>query len=135
GASALAHIKVFPTESIRGVREKYVMRVPNEKQVATVRIDGQFPAGLKIYSFEAKQGWKIDMKKDSYGDIVVATWTDSLAPYEFAEFGMLAINPKEGERLVWKFIQYYADGKTEEFVGAADARLPAPTVTLKAAEK
>ena len=46
---------------------------------------------------------------------------------------MLAINPKEGANLTWKFIQYYDDGTKEEFVGAAGSRLPAPVVTLKAA--
>jgi len=37
----LAHIRIYPTESVLGVREKYTMRVPNEKQVATIRIEGK----------------------------------------------------------------------------------------------
>jgi hypothetical protein len=129
---AVAHIKVFPSESTLGAREKYVMRVPNEKQVATVRIDGEFPPGLKIYSFESKPGWKVDIRKDASGNIVGATWIGSIAPLEFVEFGMLGINPQDGAQLIWKFVQHYADGKTEEFVGPAGSRLPAPSVTLKA---
>lgn len=132
--AALAHIKIYPAESISGAREKYVMRVPNEKQTATVRIEGEFPANLKIYSFEAKPGWKIEMKKDAAGNVVGATWTGTLAPFEFAEFGMLAINPKDAAPLVWKFVQFYADGKTESFTGPFGSSLPAPTVTLKAAD-
>jgi uncharacterized protein YcnI len=130
---ALAHIKIFPTESNVGAREKYTMRVPNEKQVGCSKIEGEFPPGLEVYDFEFKPGWKIDFKKDKDGKIVGATWTGKIQPYEFVEFGMLAINPKQGSNLTWKFIQYYDDGTKEEFTGAAGSRLPAPVVTLKPA--
>ena len=52
-------------------------------------------------------------------------------PYEFVEFGMLGINPKEETSLVWKFIQYYEDGSKEEFTGPVGSRLPSPVTTLK----
>ena len=45
---ASAHIRIAPTESAPGAREKYTMRVPNEKQVKTIRVEGEFPAGLQI---------------------------------------------------------------------------------------
>lgn len=128
-----AHIRIAPTESTVGVREKYTMRVPNEKQVGSSKIEGEFPAGLQVYDFEFKPGWKIDFKKDDKGNIVGATWTGKIQPYEFVEFGMLAINPKQGANLTWKFIQYYDDGAKEEFVGPVGSRLPAPVVTLKPA--
>jgi uncharacterized protein YcnI len=62
--AAFGHIKIWPMESTFGAREKYTMRVPNEKQVATIRIEGEFPAELSLYDFEFKPGWKIDFKKD-----------------------------------------------------------------------
>jgi uncharacterized protein YcnI len=130
---AVAHIRIFPAESTRGAREKYTMRVPNEKQVATIRIEGKFPSELKIYDFEFKAGWKVDIERDAEGHIVGATWSGTIAPYEFVEFGMLGINPQQGDSLVWKFVQYYADGNKEEFVGPAGSFYPAPTVTLKPA--
>ena len=129
---AFGHIRIAPTESTSGAREKYTMRVPNEKQVACSKIEGEFPAGLDVYDFEFKPGWKIEFKKNDKGKIVGATWTGKMMPYEFVEFGMLAINPKEGSDLVWKFIQYYDDGTKEEFIGPAGSRLPSPVVTLKA---
>ena len=104
---ALAHIRIAPTESAPGAREKYTMRVPNEKQVATVKIDGDFPPELNVYDFEFKPGWKIDFKKDDKGKIIGAVWTGKIVPYEFVEFGMLGLNPKEPAALVWKFVQYY----------------------------
>lgn len=130
---ALAHIRIAPTESTAGAREKYTMRVPNEKQVPCSKIEGEFPAGLDIYDFEFKPGWKIDFKKNDKGKIIGAIWTGKMMPYEFVEFGMLGINPKESTDLVWKFVQYYDDGTKEEFTGPAGSRLPSPVVTLKAA--
>ncbi|MGH8218865.1 MAG: DUF1775 domain-containing protein [Steroidobacteraceae bacterium] len=132
-SASFAHIRIYPTESILGTREKYTMRVPNEKQVATIRIEGEFPANLRVYDFEFKPGWKIDIKKDAAGHIVGATWTGTIKPYEFVEFGMLGINPKQGDTLVWRFVQYYADGNKEEFTGPVGSFYPSPRVTLKAA--
>ena len=70
---ASAHIRIYPTESTVGAREKYTMRVPNEKQVGSSKVEGEFPAGLQVYDFEFKPGWKIDFKKDDKGKIVGAT--------------------------------------------------------------
>jgi uncharacterized protein YcnI len=130
---AFGHIRIAPTESTAGAREKYTMRVPNEKQVTCSKIEGEFPAGLDIYDFEFKAGWKIEFKKNDKGKIIGATWTGKMMPYEFVEFGMLGINPKEATDLVWKFVQYYDDGTKEEFTGPVGSRLPSPVVTLKAA--
>ena len=130
---ASAHIRIFRRSRPVGAREKYTMRVPNEKQVGSSKIEGEFPAGLQVYDFEFKPGWKIDFKKDDKGTIIGATWTGKIQPYEFVEFGMLAINPKQGANLTWKFIQYYDDGTKEEFTGPVGSRLPSPVVTLKPA--
>ena len=132
--AAFGHIRIAPTESTFGAREKYTMRVPNEKQVECVRIEGEFPPGVNIYDFEFKPGWKIDFKKDDKGRIIGAVWTGKMAPYEFVEFGMLGLNAKEGSDLVWKFVQYYDDGTKEEFTGPAGSRLPSPVTTLKKAD-
>jgi len=132
--AALAHIRIYPNESSVGAREKYTMRVPNEKKEANaIRVEGEFPAGPEVYDFEFKPGWKIDFKKDDKGKIIGATWTGKIQPYEFVEFGMLGINPKQGTNLTWKFIQFYDDGTREEFVGPVGSRLPAPVVALKPA--
>ena len=135
---AFGHIRINPTQSTFGAREKYTMRVPNEKQTPTIRVEGEFPAGLEVYDFEFKPGWKLDFKKNEKGKIIGATWTGTIAPYEFVEFGMLAINPKDGDpKMLWKFHQYYKDGTVEDFVSAPDAKmplLPMPQVILKPAD-
>ena len=113
---AQAHIRINPTESAVSGREMYRMRVPNEKQVNSSRIEGEFPAGMKIYAFEPKAGWTVTLKKNDKGDITGATWTGVLKPYEFLEFGMLAVNPAAAGAATWKFVQYWDDGSSEEFV-------------------
>ena len=133
-ALLFGHITIWPKESAPGARERYTMRVPNEKQVATVRIEGEFPADLNVYDFEFKPGWKIDFKKDDKGKIIGATWTGKIVPYEFVEFGMLGLNPKEGASLAWKFVQYYEDGMKEEFTGPVGSRYPSPVVALRKIE-
>jgi uncharacterized protein YcnI len=133
-AVLFAHITIWPKESAPSARERYTMRVPNEKQVATVRIEGEFPAELNVYDFEFKPGWKIDFKKDDKGKITGATWTGKIVPYEFVEFGLLGLNPKEGASLTWKFVQFYEDGMKEEFTGPVGSRYPSPVVTLKKIE-
>jgi uncharacterized protein YcnI len=133
--AVLAHVTIWPKDSAPGARERYTMRVPNEKQVNSIRVEGEFPAGLKLYDFEFKPGWKIDFKKDDKGNIIGATWTGTLAPYEFIEFGMLGINPKDGtSSLVWKFVQYYDNGTKEEFTGPLGSPYPSPVVNLKMPE-
>ena len=128
--AAFAHIRILPTESTPGAREKYTMRVPNEKQIATVRIEGEFPKDVGVYDFEFKPGWQLDFKKDGQGTIVGAVWTGKIVPHEFVEFGMLGLNAKEGSSLVWKFVQFYEDGTKEEFTGPPGSRLPSPVTTL-----
>ena len=135
GDLAFAHIRILPAESTQGAREKYTMRVPNEKQVATIRVEGEFPSGVNIYDFEFKPGWRIDFKKDDKGRIVGAVWTGRIVPYEFVEFGMLGLNDKESSSLVWRFVQYYDDGTKEEFTGPPGSRLPSPVTALAPAKK
>lgn len=86
---------------------------------------------MNVCDFEFKQGWEIEFKKDEKGKIPGATRSGRMEPYEFAEFGMLAINPKEGGDLVWKFVQYYEGASKEEFTGPIGSRYPSPVTTLK----
>jgi len=130
---ATANVRILPVESQTGVHEKFTLRIPNEKLVDAVRIVGEFPAGLKILNFEFKPGWKLNIRKDTAGNIVGAEWRGRLRPYEFAEFGLLAVNPAEASTLVWRFVQHYADGSKEEYTGPAGSRYPAPVTHILAA--
>jgi hypothetical protein len=65
---------------------------------------------------------------------VGATWTGKIQPYEFVEFEMLAINPKEETNRVWKLVQCYEDGSQEEFTGPVWSFRPWPVTMLKKPE-
>jgi uncharacterized protein YcnI len=110
-----ADIRINPRESTAGAREECNLCVPYEKQLTSSRIEGRLPAGLGVYDLEFKPGWTTTFKKDAKGRIIGATWVGRIQPYEAAEFGMLAINPREATNLVWKFAPYYDNGTKEEF--------------------
>ena len=130
--AAQAHVAVLPRESIAGATEKYTMRVPDEKNIPTVRMEAEFPAAAEVISVDPKDGWQIELKKDSTGRIVGATWSGgSIAPREIAEFGFQARNPNEETKLVWKVIQVYEDGTKSEWTGPPGSRTPASVTQVK----
>lgn len=131
-SAAHAHVTVQPRESAAGATQKYTMRVPNEKNVANVRVEAEFPANAEIISVEEKAGWKIEVKKDATGKIIGAVWSGaSLAPRDIVDFGISARNPKEETKLVWKVVQIYEDGSRSEWTGAPGTRGPAPVTQIK----
>jgi uncharacterized protein YcnI len=52
-----------------------VLRVPNEKDVPTTRVEITFPADIRVISFVEVPGWRLETRADSTGRIVAATWT------------------------------------------------------------
>lgn len=133
-AGAFAHVTVTPKQSTPGAWEKYEIRVPNEKQVATTGLEVRFPAGLRIVSFEDKPGWTIEPLRNAQGAIVGARWSGQLPPERFVEFGVVAVNPKAGGELLWSAAQTYADGTVADWSGAAGSPKPAPRVSLRPAK-
>jgi uncharacterized protein YcnI len=135
-ASAVAHVTVSPKSSGRGAWEKYDLRMPNEKPAAaTTKLEVRFPAGLRVVSFEDKPGWTVEPLRDSAGAITGARWTGNLPPERFVDFGIVAVNPKEGADLVWSASQTYSDGTVVDWSGPKGSRAPAPVVELRPAER
>jgi uncharacterized protein YcnI len=108
---ALAHAVVFPKTSSPGAYEKYVLRVPNERDVPTTRVELHFPAGLRVVSFGDVADWKLQVLTDSAQRITGAVWTGSLPRERFIEFPFVAVNPKDSARLTWPTTQTYANGE------------------------
>src|SRR5438552_751313 len=100
-APAFAHVTVQPKQSAPGATEKYVLRVPTEKFVPTVRVEVEFPAALNVSAFEPKAGWKIEEKKDSSGKMIGVTLFGSLGPGESTQFNFTARNPVAQGKLVF----------------------------------
>lgn len=131
-SSAQAHVTVQPKESTAGATQKYTMRVPNEKSIANVRVEAEFPANAEIISVEEKAGWTIEVKKDASGKISGAVWSGmSLAPRDIVEFGISVRNPNEETKLVWKVVQVFEDGSRAEWTGPQGKPGPAPVTQIK----
>ena len=130
---ATAHVTVWPRSAARGAFERYVVRVPNEQKVPCTSVELEVPPGVTVRELLAPAGWKYDVRKD--GDRIVAiTFTMEIKPGEFAEYPLIAVNPKDAAEIAWKAHQHYADGRTFDWVGPAGSRQPASVVKLTGSE-
>ena len=129
---ASGHAVVSPAASRPGAYERYVLRVPNESDNATVRIEMTFPADVRVISFVDVPGWTLKAVMDSTGRAVSATWTGSLPPERFVELPFMAVNPKRSARIAWPVIQTYANGDRAEWTGPSDSDHPASVTEVSA---
>jgi uncharacterized protein YcnI len=127
---ARAHVTVWPRAAARGAFERYVVRVPNEKNVPTTRVEVHFPAEMRISSFLEVAGWQLQVLTDSAGRITGAVWTGSLPPKRFIELPFIGVNPKEGERVVFPALQTYEGGEIVQWTGPEGSKTPASVTTL-----
>jgi uncharacterized protein YcnI len=127
---AIAHAVVYPKASTTGAHERYVIRVPNERAVATTRVEIQFPSMVKVGSFIDVPGWTLEVVRDSAKRITGAVWTGNLPPERFVEFPFVATNPKEPTDIRWPIVQTYADGERAEWTGPTDSKRPASVTNV-----
>jgi uncharacterized protein YcnI len=121
-AGASAHVTVSPAQSTPGAREKYEIRVPNERKSDTITVEFRFPAGLRVAAVEQKPGWQGEAFRDAAGNLTGVRWIGRLPPEQFTEFGLLAVNPAKAGELTFTVIQAFADGTKIEWSGARDRR-------------
>lgn len=112
---ALAHAVVFPKTSTPGAYERYVLRVPNERDVPTIKVELHFPAGLRVVSFGDVPGWKLQVLTDSAQRITGVIWTGVLPKDRFVEFPFVGVNPTDSASLTWPTYQTYAGGEMVEW--------------------
>ena len=128
--NAAANVTVWPQQSAPGAREKYELRVPNERKSATITVEFRFPAGLRVTAVEQKPGWQAEAFRDAAGNLTGVRWVGNLPAEEFTEFGLIGVNPTAGNELVFTAIQAFADGTKIEWSGKASSKTPAPRVKL-----
>jgi uncharacterized protein YcnI len=134
-ANAFAHAVVFPKTSEAGAYEKYVLRVPNERDVATTRVEIRFPKSVRVVSFADVPGWTLEVVTDSARHVIGAIWTGSLAPERFVEFPFVAVNPTTSVKLIWPAFQTYSSGERVDWTGREDGKTPASSTVIAAAAK
>lgn len=119
-----AHAVVFPRTSTPGAYEKYVLRVPNERDVSTNKVEIRFPEGLRVVSFGEVPGWKLQVLTDSVQNITGAIWTGVLPKERFVEFPFVAVNPKDSTSITWPTYQTYEGGERIEWTGPDSSYTP-----------
>jgi uncharacterized protein YcnI len=119
-----AHAVVFPKTSAPGAYEKYVLRVPNERDVPTLKVELHFPQGLRVVSFGDVPGWKLQVLTDSAQRVMGAVWTGVLPKERFVEFPFVAVNPKDSTSLFWPTYQTYEGGERVEWTGPDSSKTP-----------
>jgi uncharacterized protein YcnI len=119
-----AHAVVLPTTSTPGAYEKYVLRVPNERDVPTLKVEIRFPEALRVVSFGDVPGWKLQVLTDSIQRITGAVWTGVLPKERFVEFPFFAVNPKDSTSLTWPTYQTYEGGERVEWTGSDSSYTP-----------
>ena len=127
-----AHAVVQPAEAPPGAYQRYVLRVPTEREVATTRVEIRFPAAVTVVSFADVPGWELAVITDPAGRIVGAAWTGSLPPQRFVEFPFIAVNPREDVTIAWPVTQTYASGEVVEWAGPEDSDTPASITRVTA---
>jgi uncharacterized protein YcnI len=125
-----AHAVVFPKTSKPGAYEKYVLRVPNERDVPTVKVELHFPEGLRVVSFGDVAGWKLQVLTDSAQRVTGATWTGVLPKERFVEFPFVAVNPKDSISLAWPTYQTYEGGERVEWTGPDSSKTPVSSTMI-----
>jgi uncharacterized protein YcnI len=131
-ATAGAHAVVYPKASAPGAYERYVLRVPNEKDAGTIRIEMRFPLGVRVISFQEVTGWSLEVARDSAGEIRSAAWTGRLSPDRFVEFPFMAVNPQRPDSIRWEASQTYEDGEVVNWAGDPESSTPASFTTIVA---
>jgi uncharacterized protein YcnI len=125
-----AHAVVFPKTSKPGAYEKYVLRVPNERDVPTLKVEVHFPEGLRVVSFGDVPGWKLQVLTDSAQRVTGATWTGVLPKERFVEFPFVAVNPKDSTSLTWPTYQTYEGGELVEWTGPDSSKTPVSSTMI-----
>ena len=126
-----AHAIVFPKTSTPGAYEKYVLRVPNERDVPTLKVELHFPQGLRVVSFGDVPGWKLQVLTDSAQRVMGAIWTGVLPKERFVEFPFVAVNPKDSTSLFWPTYQTYEGGERVEWTGPdSTSKTPVSSTTI-----
>jgi uncharacterized protein YcnI len=129
-ANALAHITVLPETSRPGQTGEFRFRTPNERDdAATVKVEVFIPNGVPVEP-EPVKGWTIN--RIAGGIRWAADEGVSIRPGRTEDF-TVKLGPLPDEpRLVFKALQYYADGQVVRWIQepTADAERPAAVLDL-----
>jgi len=107
-----------------------VLRVPNERDVPTIKVEIRFPEALRVVSFSEVPGWKLQVLADSTQRVTGAVWTGILPKERFVEFPFVAVNPKDSASVTWPTYQTYEGGERVEWTGPDSSFTPVSSTKI-----
>jgi periplasmic copper chaperone A len=151
-AAAQAHVTLQPSQAPAGAFTVLDVRVPTELEGAsTAKVDVQFPAGFAAARYQNVPGWNVRVITKKLAtpiqtddgpitegiDRMVFSRTSGaggIKPGQFQDFPVsVQIPGKAGDKLTFKALQTYSNGKVVRWIGAPGSDEPAPQVTVTAA--
>jgi uncharacterized protein YcnI len=120
-AVASAHVTVSPAQSSTGAWETYTLKVPSEKDVATVQVDLRIPAGAAFKQYEASPGWDVTVDGDKVSWIANG---EGIQAGQFQRFYFTVQNPAAAGDIAWNAYQHYADGSVVQWSGEEGSEAP-----------
>lgn len=119
---AAAHIDVLPFTVTEGEATELVVRVPNERDLATTRVAVEVPPEVTVYALaDPPPGWSVAARKGSDGRIRAVVWSGGrIGPGRYADFHMLGTPFATGD-VTWPARQTYADGQVKPWTAAPEA--------------
>lgn len=124
---AFAHVTVRADNTAPGGFATYTIRVPNEREESTTRIEVQVPEGMEASRYQPVPGWSITIEGG-----VITIEGGEIADGQFQDFSFSARNPEAAGDLVFPALQTYSGGEEVRWVGEPGSDEPAPVVTLTA---
>lgn len=118
---ASAHVTVAPTQSNTGAWETYTLKVPSEKDIATVQIDLRIPEGAEFKQYEPTPGWDVTIEGNK------VSWKatgEGIQKGQFQRFYYTAKNPDTAGEIAWDAYQHYADGSLVQWSGEEGTETP-----------
>jgi|GEM_PF-259119 len=130
---ASAHATVQPRSVNANSYEVFVLRVPNEKAVATVEVKVEVPEGFAVSRVKPVPGWDYEFTRESDGTVAAIAWTDGrIRDGEFQEFEFQGRTHATPGTYAWRVYQTYEDGEVVAWAGASDSNTPASFMEVTA---
>jgi uncharacterized protein YcnI len=132
-ATASAHARISPPESVAGKLQLYSLAVPTEKAgLTTSTIVMTVPSGFGIDSFvPPPAGWTMHLQQTGSGDSAVVTkvtWTGGRTPTGQDSLFQFLAQPASAKTYKFGVEQTYSDGSIVNWSGPESSEAPAPTI-------
>ena len=145
---AFGHVSVKPKEAARGSHVELRFRVPNERAVATVKVEIILPSDVRVDQLDAiaTPGWSHSVERSrstaqansssATESLDRVTWSGGRIEPDGAEEFVISLGPLPDtpDRVVFRALQTYESGEVVRWIdvpaGAEEVDHPAPVLAL-----